>query len=169
MEVSKQLKKQIVIEVIALLFLVGVITYSIFAIHKAEKNQVSSIDGMVIVIDDTDIKHIEPLSDGAGLERDGATYTITNNNDKNVKYKLVVVPDVHDEAVLKQMRISVDDLYVEDLTSLERFNGGYVITTNELKPGYTKIHLIKSWYKLDTKDDIASRNVKFEYRLVKED
>ena len=169
MEVSKQLKKQIVIEVIALLFLIGVITYSIFAIHKADKNQVSTIDGMVIVIDDTDLKPLESLSDGAGLEGDGTTYTITNNNDKSIKYKIVVVPDVHDDAVLKQIRVSVDDLYVEDLTGLERFNGGYVIATNELKAGYTKIHLIKSWYKLDTEEDISTKNVKFEYRLVKVD
>ena len=168
MEVSKQLKKQIVIEVIALLFLVGVIIYSVFAIHKSDDNKVSTIDGMVIVIDDSDLEATQPLSDGAGLERDGATYTITNNNDKSVSYKIVVVPDVHDEAVLKQMRISVDDLYIEDLTELERFNGGYVITSNELNAGYTRIHIIKSWYKLDTNDDIAKRDVKFEYRLAKE-
>ncbi len=169
MEVSKQLKKQIVIEVIALLFLIGVIIYSAFAINKAKENQVTAMDGMVIVLDDTKLKPLEALSDGAGLERDGTTYTLTNNNDRNVKYKIVVVPDVHDEKVLNQIRISVDDLYIEDLKDLERLNGGYVIATNELNSGYTRIHLIKSWYKLDTKEDVISRNVKFEYRLVRED
>lgn len=169
MEVSKQLKKQIVIEVIALLFLIGVIVYSIFAITKAKENQVVSLDGMVIVIDDTKLEKMEALSDGAGLDRDGATYTITNNNDYNVKYNVVLVPDVHDEDVLKQIRISVDDIYIEDFSSLERLNGGYVITTNVLGPGYTKVHLIKSWYKLDSSSDVTSRDVKFEYRLVKED
>lgn len=168
MEVSKQLKKQIVIEVLALLFLIGVIIYSIFAITKAKENQVTSLDGMVIVVDDTKIDKMEALSDGAGLEKNGATYTVTNNNDYKVKYKVVVVPDVHDEDVLKQIRISVDDIYIEDFTTLERLNGGYVIASNALDPGYTKVHLIKSWYKLDSNDEIKERNVKFEYRLVKE-
>lgn len=169
MEVSKQLRKQIVIEVIALLFLVAVIIYAFFAIDKAQENKVSSIDGMVIVVDDTKSKTTEILSDGAGLETEGTTYTVTNNNRKTISYKLVIVPDEHDENILKQLRISTDDLYVENLTDLERYNGGYVLTTHTLEPGYTKIHLVKSWYKLEAKDMKLADNVKFEYKLIKED
>lgn len=169
MEVSKQLKKQIVIEVIALLFLVAVIIYAFFAIDKAQENKVSSIDGMVVVVDDTKNKKIEVLSDGAGLETEGTTYTITNNNKKTINYKLVVVPNEHDENILNQIRISTDDLYIENLTDLERYNGGYVINTHTLESGYTKIHLIKFWYKLEAKDMKLVDNIKFEYKLIKED
>lgn len=169
MVVSKQLKKQIFIEVIALLFLLGVIIYAAFAIKKSNENKITSIDGMVIVIDDSQIKDMRSLSDGEGLEEKGTTYTVTNNNSYPVTYKVVLVPNVHDENVLKQVRVSTDDLYVESLTDLERLNGGYVIATSTLDPGFTKIHLVKNWYKLDTKEDVLERKISFEYRLVREE
>lgn len=166
MVVSNQLKKQIVIEVLALIFLVGVTIYAIFAINKSNDNKILSQDGMVLVLDDTKYKGLESYSDGEGLGIDGTTYTVTNNNSDSIEYKLVIVPDVHTDDVLSQIRISVDDLYIDDLTNLERLNGGYVVATNKLDAGYTKIHLIKAWYKLDTKKEIK-KEINFEYRVVK--
>ena len=49
MEVSKQLKKQIIIEIFALLFLIGVIIYAIYAISFNENN-IMNQNGMVLVI-----------------------------------------------------------------------------------------------------------------------
>ena len=167
MVVSKQLKKQIIIEVIALIFLVGVIIYAFFAIQKSNENKVTSQDGMVIVIDDSAFKGLKKASDGQGLEEKGTTYTLTNNNSLQVKYKLVLDPDVHNEEILKLVRVSVDDLYVDDLTALERLNGGYVIADSDLDAGFTKIHLIKMWYKLDSSEKVASEKINFEYRFVK--
>ena len=66
MIVSEQLKKQIIIEILALIFLIGVIIYAIFAIHKSGENKVSNIDGMVIVIDDENAKTLDKYSDGKG-------------------------------------------------------------------------------------------------------
>lgn len=169
MAVSNQLKKQIIIEVFALLFLVGVIVYAFFAIQKSNENKVTSQDGMVIVIDDSAFKGLKKSSDGQGLEEKGTTYTLTNNNDVEVDYKLVLVPDVHNEEILKQVRVSVDDLYVDDLVNLERLNGGYVIAVSDLSSGFTKIHLIKMWYKLDSTDKVASEKINFEYRFVRVD
>ncbi len=169
MKVSKALKRQIVFEVIALIFLLCVIVYSIFAITKGGNEKISSVDNIVMVLDDSQVKKIEPLSDGKGLDGEGVTYTVTNNNDTEVTYEVVLVPNIHDDDVLNQIRISVDDLYVEDLTSLERSHGGYLITTNKLSSGYTKIHLIKYWYKLNTIEEIKNRDIQFEYRLFKKD
>ena len=166
MEVSKRIRKMIVFEFIALIFLIGVIIYSIFAIQKSNDNKVSSQDGMVVVLDDSKVQALESMSDGNGLETNGVTYTITNNNDYAVTYKVVLVPDVHDDKVLNQIRVSTDDMYIEDLTKLDRTGGGYVLDTYSLNPGYTKIHLIKKWYKLDTDDTISKIDVDFEYRLV---
>lgn len=168
MVVSKQLKKQIFIEVLALLFLLGVMIYAAFAIRKSNENKITSIDGMVVVIDDAQVENMKGLSDGQGLEEKGTTYTVTNNTHP-VTYKVVLVPNVHDENVLKQVRVSTDDLYVETLTDLERLSGGYVIATHTLEAGFTKIHLVKSWYKLDTKEEILDRTISFDYRLVREE
>ena len=169
MEISKALKRQIVIEVLALIFLVCVIIYSIFAITKSGDEKISSVDNVVMVLDDTKVKRIESYSDGEGLDKPGVTYTVTNNNSESITYAVVLVPNNHDENVLNQIRISVDDLYIEDLTSLERSNGGYVVTKNDLKPGYTKVHVIKYWYKLNTDYEIKKNDIQFEYRLVKQE
>lgn len=169
MVVSKQLKKQIIIEIIALVFLVGVLIYAFFAIKKNEDNKITNVDGMVVVIDDSKASKLLPLSDGQGLETNGTTYTITNNNKNKVDYKVVVIPDVHDEEVLKQVRIGVDDLYVDSLIDLERLNGGYIVASGTLDAGFTDIHLIKAWYKSDSSNDVTNENINFEYRLVKEE
>lgn len=169
MEVSKELKRQILLEVLVLLFLVGVIIYALFAIVKNSENKVSSVDGMVVVLDDSKYKGLEISSDGKGLERDGITYTVTNNNSDVVKYKVVLVPNVHDDDVLKLVRVGVDDIYTYNLTDLERDNGGYVVTSFKLRPGYTKIHLIKYWYKNGSDSKQVDEKLKFEYRLVKEE
>lgn len=166
MVVSKQLSKQIFIEILALLFLIGVIIYAVFAIDKSNQNNISSQDGFVIVLDDEKNGELVVSSDGEGLETEGVTYTITNNNSDKRTYKVVIIPSVLDEEVLKQVRVSINDLYVENLTELERYNGGYVLTTNSLGAGYTKIHLFKYWYKLDTSKDIADTKIDFEYKLV---
>lgn len=168
MVVSKQLKKQIIIEILALIFLIAVLIYAFFAIKKNEESKITNLDGMVVVVDDTNVDKIKGLSDGEGLSLDGTTYTITNNNKNKVNYKIVLVPNVHDEKVLKQVRISTDDLYVENLTDLERLSGGYVIASSALDSGFTDMYLIKYWYKLDSDQEVLDEDIDFEYRLVKE-
>lgn len=169
MEVRKQLKKQIIIEVLVLIFLICVIVYAFFAIKKSDENKVTSVDGMVVILDDSKYKGIEIASDGEGFNQKGIHYTVTNNTSEEVSYKVVIVPNVHDEEVLNQVRMGIDDLYSYNLTELERHNGGYVLTTFKLKPGYTKVHLIKYWYKKGTDSKYANESLKFEYRLIKED
>ena len=168
MEVSKQLKKQIIIELFALLFLIAVIIYAIFSIQKSSRNSVTSQDGLVIVVDSTKVKNLVKASDGEALDLDGITYTITNNNDYAFNYSLIVIPNVHDEDVINQIRISTDNLYPSDLSKLVRKNGGYVVTSYSLEPGYTKVHSIKLWYKLDTDDELLDNKVDFEYRVIKD-
>lgn len=168
MVVSEQLKKQIVIEVLALLFLMVVIVYSVFAIDKSQKNNITSQDGLVLVLDDTKFKKLEDVSDGEGLSNPGTTFTVTNNNSTEFSYKIVAIPSIKDEKVLKQVRVSSDDVYIEDLTSLKKSNGGYVVATNSLDAGYTKIHLFKYWFKLDTSDKLIDRDIEFTYKVVKE-
>ncbi len=166
MEVSKQLKKQIIIEIIALLFLVAVIIYAIFAINTGNSDNILSQDGMVLVLDNTSFKGLKASSDGEGLETNGIIYTVTNNNDHNKKYKLIITPSIHNEEILNQIRISVDDMFIEDITDLERIGGGYVVSTYDLKPGYTKRHLIKSWFKLDTSEKILLNKINFDFEIV---
>ncbi|MGN1372374.1 MAG: hypothetical protein ACI4XM_08900 [Candidatus Coprovivens sp.] len=168
MVVSNQLKKQIVIEILALVFLIFVIIYAVFAIDKGSHNNISSKDGMVLVLDNSKFTKLEILSDGEGLNTLGTTYTITNNNSDNITYKVILTPSISDDEVLKNVRVSSDDIYIEDLVSLPKLDGGYVVSTNTLGAGYTKIHLFKYWYKLGTKEDNVGSDLTFSYSVVRE-
>jgi uncharacterized protein YxeA len=167
MVVSSQLKKQIIIEILALLFLVGVIIYAVFAIHKGNQNKVTSINGMVVVVDDNGVKEMSKYSDGEGLELQGTKFNVTNNNEDSVTYEVVVVPNKKDEDLLNHVRISTDDLYVSTLTELPRNDEGYVLVKYTLNPGYTKVHLIKNWYMLSTSEDLLNKGLKLEFHLVR--
>ena len=72
MEVNKKLTKQIVVELGMLLFLFAVIIYAFFAIQKSNNNNVSSVDGMVTVLDESNLNKLVAVSDGEGLEGSGA-------------------------------------------------------------------------------------------------
>jgi hypothetical protein len=168
MVVSDKLKKHIVVEIFALLFLIAVIIYSVFAIDKSQQNKISSQDGLVLVLDDSKFKKLEDCSDGVGLGGPGTTYTVTNNNSNEFSYNVIVIPSVKDKELLKQIRVSVDDVFIDDFSSLEESHGGYVIASNTLKSGYTKIHLFKYWYKLDTSKDLLDKDITFSYKVVKE-
>lgn len=168
MEVNKQLRKQIFIEVFALGFLVFAIMYGIFAIGK-DNSTVFSQDGMVIVYDTENFKAIESFSDGEGLNTDGIKYTVTNNNTKEYGYKLVLYVNEEDK-LLENIRVGIDDLYVEDLLDLDRYTSdSYILTETTLEAGYTRIHNIKMWYKLDVDQTIADKEIDYRLELVKED
>lgn len=169
MVVSEQLKKQIFIETIALLFLFGVILYTFFAISKNNKNNVTSQDGMVIVLDDSKFTGMFKCSDGEGLEKDGITYTLTNNNLVKVRYKVIVIPSIKDEDILSMIRVSIDDLYIESLVDLEKKEDGYVLMEDTLGAGFTDINLFKFWYKLKAKDELIDKKISYKFKLVLEE
>ena len=162
MIVNKQLQKQIILEVVALAILAGSIVYAIFAL-VSNGNNVLNKDGMVMVLDGGEFKAIESLSDGEGLNGEPIKYTVTNNNDVDVEYKLVLKIN-EDKNLLDYIRIGTDDLYIEDLLDLER----YVIYEGSLSPGFTKIHSIKLWYKLDIDHTIALDEIDYSLELVRE-
>ena len=114
MGVSKQLSKQIILEIFALLFLIAVIVYAIFAIDKNNSNNISSQDGMVIVLDNKNVSKLTVLSDGQGLETEGILYNLTNNNSSEKKYKIILFPSIQESNVLDQIKIGVDDLYIDE-------------------------------------------------------
>lgn len=161
---SNNLKKQIIIEIIALLFLVAVIIYAAYAIHKNNQNYVNNQDGFVTVLDDSKLE-LKALSDGEGLSSEGLTYAVTNNNEFATNYQVIIKPNANNEEIIKQIRVSVDDLYVENLHELETKDNGYIIITHKLNSGYTKNHNIKLWYKLGTKDNILKEKIDFEVLL----
>ena len=166
MDVSKQLKKQMIMEIIALIFLIGVLIYAVFSLRQNHENQIASYKRVVVVIDDDNFKDLRPSSDGQGLESDGVVYTVTNNRKNNISYKVIVIPSTKEDDVLKQIRISVDDVSINNLVDLDREQGGYVLIDRELASGYTKRHLIKSWYRLDTNKKTAKEKVTFEFKFV---
>lgn len=157
------LKKQIIIEFIVLFFFLLVIVYSYFTITNDNGEKLNSVDGVVTVLNDSNFEKLELLSDGQGLRQNAISYAVTNNNDFSRKYNVVIYPNVHDDEILKNVRISVDDVYVKSLSELERHHGGYVITNNRLKSGYTKMHTVKIWYQKDM--DIDYVDISFEYDI----
>ena len=167
MKIEKNLKKQIVIEIIALLFLIVVLIYAFIAINKSNFSKIKSEDGIVTILDDTYKDKISMLSDGAGIMQNGITYTITNNNKYDINYNIIIVPSTKNNKVLDKIRIGIDDLYIENLTDLDRTDDGFIIATNNLKANYTKKYLIKLWYKLDTNEDFFDKDIKFNYKIVR--
>jgi hypothetical protein len=166
MVVNKQLQKQIILEIGALVILLASIVYAIFAINN-NGDQVLNEDGMVMVLDDASFKALESLSDGEGLNGDGIKYTVTNNNDVEASYKLILKVN-EDDAILESLRVGADDLFIDDLLNLAKYEDGYIVSNYTLKPGFTKIHTVKMWYKLDVDHTIAVDTIDYSLELVRE-
>jgi len=169
MEVSNNLKKQIIAEIIVLLLMAGVAIYAYIAIGKTNNSSVVNENGLVLVLDDSSVTELKKLSDGEGLEGDFVRYTITNNNTNMKNLKLVIIPSIDDEAVLSNLRVGVNDLYISDITELEKVKEGYVLDEFDLSPGITRNYLLKYWYKLDTDDNNFNKDIKFEYMVLIEE
>ena len=165
MKVSNVLKKQFVVEIFALLLLIGIIIYAFYAVTASNKDNISQKDGFVTVLDDKNFKELKILSDGAGFSSEGIIYTITNNNAEDKEYKVIIIPDSHDEKVLESIRVGYDDLGVQTLSDLEKIRNGYIISTHKLKAGFTDIHNIKVWYKTGTSESVRKTNVKFKFDI----
>ena len=169
MEVSNNLKKQIIVEIIVLLLMAGVAIYAYVAINKNSSSSVVNDNGLVLVLDDSNFTELEKFSDGEGLERDYVRYTVTNNNTVMKNLKLVVIPSLDDVKVLNNIRVGINDIYINDLTELEKIGDGYVVDEFDLSPGITRNYLFKYWYKLETKDNYYNKDIKFEYKVLIED
>lgn len=166
MTASNTLKRQIIIEILALIVLVGVICYTAFAIDNSNNNKIKSANGFVTVLDDDNFNSLQILSDGQALKEKGITYTITNNNKDARTYILLVKPNTEDENILNHLKVSVNQLYVAELTSLEKNEKGYYrINTHELKSGYTKVNIINLWYDLDTNSSLLNNAIKFDFDI----
>ncbi len=163
MTVNNVLKKQIIIEIVALLFLVFSICYAFMAINKGKGEKVAQYQGFVSVLDDSKLKTFKYLSNGEGVNQEGITYTVTNNNKDKANYKVVVTPNINDSDILDKVRVGIDNLYVFDLTEKEKYGNGYVIIDNELDAGYTKVHSIKIWFS----EEVKENNLVFDYMLIR--
>lgn len=167
MKASQVLKKHITVEIIALLILVFSIIYCVFALNKNAKSNLRTKDGLVLVLDDSNHPKLASKSDGVALSESGTTYTITNNNANTKKYQIIITPNNNDEKVLSQIKVGIDDIYVYNLSSLDKDNNSYILRTYTLKPGYTKNHLIKIWYNEDTEESlIKDINFKYDIKIV---
>ena len=165
MKVSNVLKREIVFELLALIFFISVSCYALVSLKGQEKDSIASYDDVVTILDDKKFAGMDIISDGKALSNDGVTYAITNNQKDVINYEIVLYPNIHNEEVLKQIRVALDDIYISDLSSLDRSQGGYVLGTKVLNSGYTKIHSIKYWYKLDTKKELLKEKVNFNYKI----
>lgn len=165
MKASKELKKQMFIEIFALLILVSSVIYALVMLKSSNNNKIVNYGGVVTVLDNSKFKDLKISSDGEGLSTDGITYTVTNNRTKAITYDIVILPNIHDEDILKNIRVGLDDVLLYDLTELSRASGGYVIKDNTLDPGYTTIHSLKMWYKNSTDPSISGTDISFDYKL----
>lgn len=169
MEVSSNLKKEIIIEILVLLLMAGVVIYAYFAIDSKNSSNVINNNGFVLVVDKNKNTALEKLSDGQGLEGDYIRYTITNNNSVVKKVKLVIQPSIKDTKYLDHVRIGINDLMVNNLTELEKVDKGYIVDEFEISPGFTRNYLFKYWLNLDTDDKLVKENVQFNYEILIEE
>ena len=164
MKASNILKKQIIIEIIALFFLIGCLLYSYLAITKKEQN-VKEKNGIVMVLDDTAFKKIEPLSDGKGFQTDKITYTITNNSKEIKEYNIIVKFKTSDDTLLNHIKVGIDGLYAYSLNDLEKKENGYILTTNRLEQGFTKVHVFQYWLDNNQNKEISKEEIELSYEL----
>lgn len=164
MKASNILKKQIIIEVLALFVLLGSIIYAIYAIKKSDRNEIASYDGVVTVLDDSKFQMPKRTSDGVGFDTNGVTFTVTNNRNETINYKFLFLTNVHDNTVLDNIKIGLDDVYILHLADLDRENGWYVLDERVLDAGYTKIHSVKIWYDLNSTMDLPT-DIQFKYKI----
>ena len=169
MEVSSNLKKEIVIEICVLILMAAVIIYAYFAIGNNNSSNVINQDGFVLVLDKNKKNNLDILSDGEGLESDYVRYTITNNNSMVKKVKLVIIPDVDNKKVLDNVRIGINDLMVNDLVELEKIDKGYVVDEFSISPGFTRNYLFKYWLSLDSDKDFSKEEIEFSYEIILEE
>ena len=161
MKAAKIIKKRILIETISLLFLIVCIIYSSITIKKSNASTVENNNNFVAVIDENKYNsELKKLSDGEGLQQDGIIYAVTNNNKKDKTYNILIKPDTEK---IDNIKISVDDIYIFNLNELEKKDDYYILFTNTLEAGYTKRHIIKSWYKKI--DNIDTEKVKYTIKL----
>lgn len=165
MEVSSNLKRQIIIEIVVLLLMAAVVIYAYVALGKNSNTSVINENGFVLVLDDSKFSKLLKKSDGEGLQSDYVRYTITNNNSIVKNVKLIIEPSLDNEKVLSNIRIGVNDLYVNDFNQLEKIDEGYVVDTFDLLPGITRNYLFKYWYKLDTDDKLYEDDIRFSYDI----
>lgn len=165
MEVSSNLKKQIIIEIVVLLLMASVAIYAYVAIGKNNTTSVVNENGFVLVLDDSNFSKLLRKSDGEGLQSDYVRYTITNNNSVVKNVKLIIEPSLDNEEILSNVRVSVNDLYVNDFNELQKDKDGYIVDTFDLLPGITRNYLFKYWYKLDTEDKLYEDDIKFNYSI----
>ena len=74
MEVSSNLKREIVIEICVLILMAAVIIYAYFAIGNNNNSNVINQDGFVLVLEKNKKNNLDILSDGEGLESDYVKY-----------------------------------------------------------------------------------------------
>jgi len=165
MRVVKVLKKRIVIEILSLSFLIFCIVYSSFSIKKSSSSNIESTDNFVAVVDDKKYDPVlKELSDGMSIDVDGITYAVTNNNSNDRNYNILISINEDDEDILNNIKISVDDIYIFNLSDLEKKDEYYILYSDTLKAGYTKKYVIKSWYKLNS--GVESNNkIKYTFKL----
>ena len=167
MNASKILKKHIIIEIIALFFLIGSLLYAYLMIQKSNQD-VKEQDGMVIVLDDSSLKTVEPHSDGVGFQTAKITCTVTNNNKEKKEYKIIVNPKMKNNEMLKHIKVGIDGLYAYSLKDLEKTEKGYILTTNVLDQGFTNVHIFQYWLDSSTNTKISAEDIDFTYSLENE-
>ena len=98
------------------------------------------------------------------IDVDGITYAVTNNNSNDRNYNILISINEDDEDILNNIKISVDDIYIFNLSDLEKKDEYYILYSDTLKAGYTKKYVIKSWYKLNS--GVESNNkIKYTFKL----
>lgn len=166
MEVNNNLKKQIISEIFLLIILAMVVVYAFTVIQKNNKTSVFARDGFVVSVDDSNLKKLEVLSDGQGLETNYVRYTLTNNNAEAKKCKLVLKPSLENEDVLEHIKMGLNDLFVVNVLELEKYGDGYIIDEFNIGPGYTRNYLFKYWFDLETSEDISKNKITFDYEFI---
>ena len=159
------LKKRIIIESLSLFFLVFCIIYSSISIKRTSNSEIENTSNFVAVLDDKKYNPVlEELSDAQAESLEGITYVVTNNNNSDKGFNILIEVNEDDKEIIDNIMVSVDDLYIFKLSDLEKKDNYYVLYSDHLRAGYTKKYLIKSWYKLNSGIE-SNKKIKYKFKL----
>ena len=149
MEANKILDRQIIIEVVCAFIILGVILIGGFVIYNNIKGGTAyALENIIVDLnDDRTPSNLHIMSDGTGMKTNPYTYTITNNNKKEISYNIKLRHELNSiKNISDYIRVCIDDITIKNLSDFEvDSKGHYILLNEELESGVTSVHTFKVW------------------------
>ncbi|MGM9834490.1 MAG: hypothetical protein ACI31M_01765 [Bacilli bacterium] len=150
MDANKVLNKQIFKEVFIAFIFLGIVLIGGYAIYSAVKgNKILTDDDLILDVNSKEVaNNLYIMGDSAGLNTKPYVLNITNNSKKKADYSLILKNGINSNVKVEDyLRVAVDDNVIKNLKDFKMDKkGNYILLTEEIDKGYTKIHTVRIWF-----------------------